>query len=114
MKKIHIIARFKINGDKLNDFKAGSEKCVSLVKKNEHGALLYDWFIDEANLDCTVIETYQDSVAVLAHVGNVNEELSKLMEISTFSGEVFGNASPELTSALKDMGIVPVPYVNGI
>lgn len=114
MKKIHIIARFKIKNGKLNEFKTGLEKCISLVKKNEPGALLYDWFIDEANLDCTVIETYRDSEAVLAHAGNVNEELSKLMQISDFSGGVFGNASPELTDAMKGMGIVPVPYINGI
>lgn len=113
MEKIHIVARFKIHDGKSAAFKVGAEECISLVK-NEAGALVYDWFIDEANQLCTVIETYQDSAAVMAHVGNVNPALSKLMEISDFSGEVFGNASAELKGALEGMGITPVPYVAGI
>lgn len=113
MEKIHIIARFKIHEGKLAEFKPGSDKCIALTK-NESGALLYDWFIDVENLACTVIETYQDSSATLAHVANVSDPLSKLMEISDFSGEVFGNASEELQNALKDMNIVAVPFVGGL
>jgi len=83
MKKIHVVARFNIHDGQLDQFKAGMDNCIVLTK-NEPGALVYDWFIDEKNLACTVIETYQDSNAVLAHVGNVNDSLSKLMEISDF------------------------------
>lgn len=114
MEKVHIVARFKIHDGKLEEFNRGKEECISLVKKNEPSALVYDWFLDEGNLLCTVIETYQDSGAAMAHAGNVNPALSKLMEITDFSGEVFGNASVELKAALGNMGIVPVPYVGGI
>ena len=113
MKNIHIIARFKIHEGKLAEFKNGVDKCVSATK-NEEGAKLYDWFIDEDNLACTVIETYKDSEAVLAHSGNVNELLGKLMEISDFSGEVFGNATDELKGALKSMNIAVVPFFKGL
>ena len=113
MEKIHIIARFKIQESKLGEFKAGSEKCIELTK-NEPGAELYDWFIDEENLLCTVVETYKDSDATMAHVGNVNDALAKLLAISDFSGEVFGNASDELRGALAQMNIVPVPFYKGL
>ena len=113
MQKIHVIARFKIHKGKLAEFKKGADECIR-VTSNEPGAELYDWFIDEENLMCTVIETYEDSVATMAHVGNVNESLSKLMAISEFSGEVFGNASEELKNALAGMNVVPVPFFKGL
>lgn len=113
MTKIHVIARFKIHKGKLDEFKQGADQCISSTK-NEPGAQLYDWFIDEENLVCTVIETYSDSNATLAHAANVQVPLSKLMEISSFYGEVFGNASPELIDALAGMNIVPVPFFKGL
>jgi len=113
MEKIHIIVRLKIHDGKLDQFKTGMNTCIGLTK-NEPGALVYDWFIDEENMLCTVIEIYEDSNAVLAHAGNVNDELGKLMAISDFSGEAFGNASEQVSSALAAMGIVPVLYAGGI
>ena len=113
MEKIHIIARFKIHSGKLSEFKLIADECIALTGK-EPGAELYDWFIDEENLQCTVLETYADSNATMAHVGNVNETLAKLLAISDFSGEVFGNASDELNGALAQMNIVAVPYFKGI
>ncbi len=112
MKKIHVIARLKIHSDKLSEFKQLAKECIPLVH-NEPGAELYDWFIDENN-QCTVIETYKDSEAVFAHLANVGETLAKLMEISDFSGEVFGNVSPELEKALQDMQVKPVPFFQGL
>lgn len=113
MENIHIIARFKIQEGKLIEFKTGADKCIAATK-NEEGALLYDWFIDEENLQCTVVETYKDSDATLAHAANVNELLGKLLEISDFSGEVFGNASTELQGALAGMNIQAVPFYRGL
>ncbi len=113
MDKIHVLARFKIHEGKLTEFKQGADKCV-LVTQKEPGALMYDWFIDEENLMCTVVETYKDSEATMAHVGNIQESLTHLMTMSDFSGEVFGNASDELKAALKGMNVVPVPFYAGI
>ena len=113
MEKIHIIARFKIHAGKLQEFKLGVESCIAATK-TESGALLYDWFIDENSLEVTVIETYQDSNAVLAHVVNVDESLSSLIAISDFSAEVFGNATDELTGALKEMNISAISFFKGI
>lgn len=113
MEKIHIVVRFKIQEGKLEEFKQGASKCIEITSK-EPGALVYDWFIDEEAMICTVVETYKDSEATLFHAGNVNEALSRLLEITEFSGEVFGNASEELTNALSQMNIKPVPYLGGI
>lgn len=112
LKRIHVIARFKIHDGQLSDFKKLVEECLT-VTKNETGVELYDWFIDESN-QCTVIETYKDSDAVFAHLANVGGLLAKLMEISDFSGEVFGNVSPALEKALLEMQVKPVPFFQGL
>ena len=116
MKKIQITAKFKIHKGKLEEFKKIAADCVAAVEKNEKGkgALQYDWFFSPDETECVVRETYVDSNAVLAHVGNVNEPLSKLMEISDFVVEVFGNASVELQNALKEMKVTPVKYFGGL
>lgn len=111
MEKIHVVARFKIHSDKLSEFKRLAEECVLLVH-NETGADLYDWFIEDNN--CTVVETYKDSDAVFAHINNVGEPLGKLMEISDFSVEVFGNVSVELQKTLSEMKVKPVPFFTGL
>jgi quinol monooxygenase YgiN len=113
MEKIHIIARFKIQEGKLEDFKSGANLCISATKK-ETGALLYDWFIDEESRQCTVIETYENSNAVLFHAGNVDEPLSKLIAMADLSLEVYGNVSKELKKMLNDMNLVAKPYFGGI
>ena len=65
-------------------------------------------------MECTVVETYKDSDATLAHAANVNELLGKLIEIADFSGEVFGNATDELEDALASMNIAVVPFFKGL
>ena len=113
MEKIHIIARFKINTGKSTEFQKGADKCI-VATRTESGALLYDWFIDEQNLECTVVETYKDSEAVLIHADNVNEPLSKLMEIADLSLEVFGDPSAELRKVLKDMNVTAKPFFKSL
>jgi len=113
MEKIHIIARLKIHEGKLEAFKLGANHCISATK-TESGALLYDWFIDEKSGQCTVIETYENSNAVLIHAGNVDEPLSKLTEMADLSLEVYGNASKELQKVLSDMNLIAKPYFGGI
>lgn len=113
MEKVHIHACFKIKEGKLPKLKLEADQGLS-VTKNEAGDLLRDLFVVEEKLLRTVIETSQDPNAVLAHVGNVDEPLFKPMEIPDFSGELFGNASTELSNALKEMNRSPVPFEAGI
>jgi len=46
-----------------------------------------------------VHETYADSNAVLAHMGNVGELLGQLLGMSDFELEIYGNPSIELQQA---------------
>ena len=114
MRKIKVIALFKIKEGKLNEFKQGVPGLINAVKKNEPGALTYDWYLNEEAMECMVLETYADSQALMAHAGNVGELLQKLMGISDLTLEVFGNPEAELKKILKDMGAKLYPFFAGL
>ena len=114
MKQITAKATFRIKEGCLNDFKQVMHRMISAVKENEKGALRYDWFIDEGKMACVVIETYIDSAAVMAHVGNVGEQLQEISQYSELSLEVYGNPDGELNELIKNMGADSIPYAAGL
>jgi quinol monooxygenase YgiN len=114
MKKIQIKAKFKIPSDKVEYCKKIAEECVTTVKQNEKDALQYDWFINPEQTEIVVRETYTDSNAVLAHLGNVGELLGQLLSISDFEGEIYGNMSEELKHALAGMNIKVYSFFQGL
>ena len=116
MKLIKLIARFKIHPGKTEEFKKIVSKCIEVVKEKEagKGTLSYDWYFNEDQSDCRVIETYRDSEAVLAHAANVGPYLGQFFEISTFSGDIYGSASDTLKSALSAFQISYYEFDSGI
>jgi quinol monooxygenase YgiN len=114
MKRIQITAKFNIHEGKVEDFKKIAAQCVPTVKANETGALQYDWFFNAAETECVVRETYVDSNAVLAHLGNVGELLGQLLSMSDFEGEIYGNMSEELKHALAGMNIKVYSFYLGL
>ena len=113
MEKIHVIARFKIHDGKLAEFKERADQCIEATK-TEVGALLYSWYVDEKNNQCTVLETYKDSTALLIHADNVDKPLSSLMQVGDLTLEVYGNPTKELSKALMEMNLEAQPYYKGI
>jgi quinol monooxygenase YgiN len=108
MKNIQLTAKFKIHTGKLEEFKRIAADCVTAVKKNEKGALQYDWFFSPDESKCIVRETYVDSNAVLAHMGNVGELLGQLLGLADFKLEIYGKMSEELQNAAA--GLNPKVY----
>ena len=74
----------------------------------------YDWYLNEETMECVVVETYADSQAVLAHVGNVGEHLQKLLEIADIAVEIYGNPNGELRNALDGSGYKIYPFYSGL
>ena len=116
MKKIQITAKFKIHKGKVEEFKKIASACVIAVEKNEKGkgALQYDWFFSPDNSECVVRETYADSNAVLAHMGNVGEMLGQLLTMSDFELEIYGNPSEELQKAAAALNPKVYPFYQGL
>ncbi|AIY48002.1 putative quinol monooxygenase [Mycolicibacterium fortuitum] len=105
MGEIQLRATFpNIANDKLEEFKTVAEKAVVAVR-GESGALQYDWFLNENQTKCVVLEKYQKSEAVLAHLANAGALIGQLAALGGgLNIEVFGDVSPELRQALAAAG----------
>jgi quinol monooxygenase YgiN len=114
MKKIQITAKFKIHSDKVESFKKIAAECVARVKRNEKDALQYDWFINPEQTEIVVRETYTDSNAVLAHMGNIGALLGQLLAMSDFELEVYGNLSEELKNAAAGLNPKVYSFYQGL
>ena len=101
MSEIHLIARFKIDDGQIEAFQAGAEECKRIVREQDRGTLMYEWFLDAGRSECVVLERYADSGGLLEHIAHVAETLGQLLAISDFSIELFGEPSDELIEASK-------------
>lgn len=116
MKPIQLVAKFDIQEGKSDTFREVVQLCIDKVNANEKGkgCLQYDWYFGHQNKVCHVLESYKDSDAVMAHMANVGDLLGALLEISTLSGDIYGDLSPELEKALEGLDVKSFGYYNGI
>ena len=104
MNNLQLTARFVIHEGKLNKFKELAKACMHSTKEKDTGTLQYDWYFNDNETECRVRETYVDSDAILAHIGNLGPLLGELLEIADFYPELYGTPSEALvnaTAALK-------------
>jgi quinol monooxygenase YgiN len=104
MKNLQLTARFMIHDGQLEKFKQLAKACMQSTKDKDKGTLQYDWYFNSDETECRVRETYVDSDAILAHIGNLGPLLGELLAISDFYPELYGSPSQALinaTAALK-------------
>ncbi len=108
MKAIQLTARAAIHEGKLEEFKLLAAQCMRTVREKDSGTQQYDWFLNEAQTECVVRETYRDSEAVLEHISNLGATLGAILKVGDWTFEVFGSPSSELVAAAA--GINPKFY----
>lgn len=97
---IHLVAKFRDVPEEKRDGlrQAGGELVAATA--DESGTLSYGFYENEDGSEFTMVESYQDSDAVLAHMGNVQEQLGAVMEVGGPPQiEVFGEVSDQLAEA---------------
>ncbi|MGK7396859.1 MAG: putative quinol monooxygenase [Candidatus Cyclobacteriaceae bacterium M3_2C_046] len=114
MESLKVIARFKLQSGKFDEFKILESECIKEVEDKDQGTLEYDWYYDEHQQECIILESYQDSESLLEHLGHVGEQLSKMMEIASFSAEIFGKPSEALLKATRGLDIKVYHFSDGI
>jgi len=114
MKNLESVALFKIHDGKLKEFKALAKQCLAIVKEQEENTLRYDWFFNEDNTECVVIEKYTDSNAVFVHLGDFGDLLGQLTEIADLSLEVYGDPSEELKKTIAPMNPKLYSFYQGL
>jgi quinol monooxygenase YgiN len=105
MNNIQVSARFAdIPTANLAEFKKVAAGALAITR-SEPGVLQYDWFFDDKETVCVVLERYQDSEALLAHVANVGEAFDRLVELGgACELQIFGEPSDrflETTGGLR-------------
>jgi quinol monooxygenase YgiN len=113
MNQIYVVARFKIHPNRTAEFKSAAAECLAATRSGESGTLAYEWFIDEGETDAMVIEAYESSEAVLAHMKNSGGGVTKLFQFAEHSAEGLGSPTAELSDRLKGR-ISFVPRFQGL
>ena len=112
--EIQYTIEWTIKPDQLDAFKELAKKVISMVQDNEPDMKGYQWYFNSDESKCYTSEWVADSEAILAHIGNVGEELPKLLahcDITRF--EVFGNINQQAREALEGLGAVTFGYFDG-
>ena len=106
-RKLQLSARMKIREGKLEGFKRQAAVCISRVKEKDPGTLQYDWFLNSDKTECEILEAYESSEAILAHIANLRERLGILFEqyATDHSVVLYGDPSPELIQTAKMRGV---------
>jgi quinol monooxygenase YgiN len=109
----YLSVEFTITPGKNEAFKSLGRQLIDRTLK-EAGALGYQWYFDNDENKCHLIELYKNSEAILAHLNNVGPTLQKLLETSKVTRfEVFGNVNAEVEKALTSFGTKFFKYWDG-
>lgn len=114
MEQLQVTATFpSIHADNLASFKKMANEALEIAK-TEPGTLQYDWFFNDDETRCVLRETYADSDAVMAHLGNVGEILGAIVDLGGgIEVEIFGNPSETLLQAAAAMQPTVYSYFQG-
>lgn len=111
---IWMIGEFTVKEGQLDTVKTLLKTCIETVKAKDRRVLSYQFFFNDDESKLYIIECYEDSEAVLAHVEIIGDLFFKLIEVAPMTrGEIFGNASDELVQALAPSGPQFFKYWGG-
>jgi quinol monooxygenase YgiN len=100
--ELHGIARFKIDADKLEEFKRLSARCMEIVRSEDTGTMEYDIYFNEDQSECIVHERYRDSDALIEHADHLGNLMEAILATGSVSGELLGEPSAQLRAQLAD------------
>ena len=115
MDRIQVTVTFpKISKDNLDKFKVLAGEALKIAA-DEPGVLQYDWFFNADETRCLVRETFENSDAILIHLGNVGEILGPVAQLGGgIEIEMFGGSpSDELVQALAMFRPAHYPFFQG-
>ena len=99
----------------LDDARALVPEMVAATRRDEPGALVYEYFLSEDGRSCHIYERYADSDAALTHLGNFGanfaDRFMACFEPTSFS--VYGPASDEVRGVLDGFGAGYLGYLDG-
>ena len=112
--RIRMVAEFTVKPENLAAFKRLVGQIVDLVARNEPDALSYEWFFNDDESICTILEVYKDVPAVNAHMANVGPTLYEIMDVAPMTLlHVCGAVPDEMKPTIASMGgTVHTPFAG--
>lgn len=112
--QIKYTVEWTIYDGKLNEFKEIAQAAISSTKSSEPDMLGYQWYFNDDQSKCYLLERVSDSQALLNHfenVGPILPQLSEFAEITRF--EIYGNLTEEAEKAIAPLGAKTFDYYDG-
>lgn len=111
---VHWMLELALKGD-LEDFKALMREMVEATMADEPGALIYEWFVDDAGKACHIYERYADSAATMTHLNNFGTKFAaRFMElVQPTRITVYGAPDETATAALKRLNAAFMTEIGG-
>ncbi|MET0987300.1 MAG: antibiotic biosynthesis monooxygenase [Steroidobacteraceae bacterium] len=114
MTVLDVVASLNIAPGKFAEFTQAAAEALQICRTKDTGTLAYEWFVNDAQTECFVLESYAGAEGLLAHVGNAQPVGSKIMQaVSATSVNGYGEATPELVQALQG-AIKFMPRLQGL
>jgi quinol monooxygenase YgiN len=97
-----------VNPGRFEDLKNLMTEMVEATRKNETGALNYEWAISEDRQACDLYERYEDSAAAMTHLEGFGVNwAARFMDVVTPTRlVVYGTPSQQVKDALAGFGPV--------
>lgn len=112
--QIQYLVEFTIVDGKAEEFKSMMHSLIEKVNKNEPGTDSYQLFYNAGETKSFMLERFQDSAAVMAHLAHVGPMLPDLLELAPITRfEIFGDASKEVSEAVASLGAKVYGYLDG-
>ena len=100
MSELQGIARFKFHEGKLEEFQRLAAQCMEIVRTEDTGTLQYEIYFNDDQSECTVLERYRDSEALIEHAAHLGDLNEAILATGFVSGELLGDPSAELRAKM--------------
>lgn len=99
----------------LDQFKELMEEMSTATQRDEPNILNYEWWISENQSSCHIYERYEDSAAVMIHLGNFGSKFAErfMSHVDPTGIKVYGDASDDVKAALTAFGPQYLTQIGG-
>ncbi|CAN5404567.1 hypothetical protein BH23BAC1_BH23BAC1_29460 [soil metagenome] len=113
-KHIQVLVELTIAEGKIDEVKSQMPSIIERVKSNEPDMIGYQWYLNEDESKCHVIEWLKNPQAWLTHLSNVEHSVPALFAIAPITRlEFFGDIPKEVEDAAKPFGAIINKYLSG-
>ena len=114
MSELLNVARFTVHTGKEDEAADLVRQFVEIVREKDTRTLRYDVFFHSERGEYVFHERYEDSDAVLEHVGNLGDTFGAMLEVSDLTVEIYGAPSPALLAATEGLDITVYVHAHSL